>query len=118
MAMALLPSMQHAAMIGGMTCQINFWLVRSGHYLRLCAAIPPVDPSDAYDANASITTYDSPGLFLSRLDTAIFEQAKVSEIKAAVIHALGTLNQVFTIPAIDLSPAQLDTLELQSHTIN
>jgi hypothetical protein len=105
-------------MIGGMTCQINFWLVRRGPFLRLCATVPPIALSDAYDAKASMTTYDSPGSFLSRLDPAIFEQAKVCEIKTVVIHAIGTLNQVFIIPAIDLSPAQLGTLELQGHPIN
>jgi hypothetical protein len=86
--------------------------------LRLCAAIPPVDPSDGYDANASLITYDSPGSFLARLNTTIFEQHKIREIKKVVIQAIGTLNQVFTISAIDLSPAQLGILGLQVHAIN
>jgi hypothetical protein len=105
-------------MIGGMTCQMNFWLTRSGPALRLCAAIPPVNQSGAYDAKASITTYDSPGSFFSRLDITLFEQAKVDEIKTAVIHAIGTLDQVFTISEIELSPVQFGTLGLESHSIN
>jgi hypothetical protein len=80
--------------------------------------MPPVGPSSACDTKSSIITYGSPGEFFSRLDTRIFEQEKVDEIKMAVIHAIGTLDQVFTIAGIDLSPTQLDTLGLQGQTIH
>jgi hypothetical protein len=101
-----------------MTCQINFWLVRSGPCLRLCAAIPPVNQSDANETKMQTATYASPGSFFSRLDKTIFEEAKVNTIKALVIHAIGTLDQVFTIPEIDLTPEQLGTLGIAPHDIN
>jgi hypothetical protein len=105
-------------MMGGMTCQMNFWLVRRGPCLRLCAAIPSFDGSSGCDAKPPIVTYDSPGTFFSRLDATIFEPEKVEQIKRTVIHAIGTLDQVVTIAAIDLNPAQLGTLDLKEQTIH
>ena len=100
-----------------MTYQIDFWLVRSDSCLRLCAAIPPIQGRDGGDAKALIVTYESPGSFFSRLDTAIFEPKKVNQIKTAVIHAIGTLDRVFSIDAIDLNPTQVGKLGLQDQAI-
>jgi hypothetical protein len=108
---------QHAAMMGGMTCQMNFWLVRSGPCLRLCAAVPPLGENDTGDASPLTVTYDSPGSFFSRLDTTIFEREKMDEIKTTVMQAIGTLDEVFTIEAIDFNPTQLGTLGLQDQPV-
>lgn len=105
-------------MMGGMTCQMNFWLVRSGPCLQLCAALPPLHRTGGSDGKPSTVIYDSPGTFFSRLDTAIFEREKMEQIKATVIQAIGTLNQVFTIAAIELNPAQLGTLGLRDQAIH
>ena len=106
-----------ADIISGMTYQINFWLVRSDSCLRLCAAIPSLQGPNDGDAKAPIVTYESPGSFFSRLDTAIFEREKVDQIKTAVIHAIGTLDRVFSIAAIDLNQTQVGTLGLQDQAI-
>jgi hypothetical protein len=102
-----------AAIIGSMTYQMNFWLVRSDSCLRLCAAIPPLHGTDDSEAKPPIVTYESPGAFFSRLDTAVFEREKVEQMKTTVIQAIGTLGHVFTVAAIDVNPAQLGKLCLQ-----
>lgn len=84
-------------MIGYMTYQMNFWLVRSDSCLRLCAAIPLLQETDGGNAKPPIVTYESPGSFFSRLDTTIFEWRMLEQIKTTVIRAIGTLDQVFTI---------------------
>ena len=102
-----------AAIIGSMTYQMNFWLVRSDSCLRLCAAIPSLHGTDDAEAKPPTVTYESPGAFFSRLDTPVFEREKAEQIKTTVIQAIGTLGQVFTVAAIDLNPAQLGKLCLQ-----
>ncbi len=49
-----------------------------------------------------MSTYASPGAFLSCLDTVISDPANVGNKETAVIHAIGTLNQVLSI--FDLAP--------------
>ena len=110
-------TVQQAAIMGEMTYQMNFWLVRSDSCLRLCAAIPPLHGTDGSEAKPSIVTYESPGTFFARLDRAIFEREKVDRIKATVIRAIGTLGQVVTIAAIDLNPEQLGRLCIQDQAI-
>ena len=108
----------HAAIMGEMTYQMNFWLVRSDCCLRLCAAaIPPLHGTDGSEAKPPIVTYASPGSFFSRLDTAIFEREQVEQIKTKVLQAIGTLGQVVTIAAIDLNPAQFGTLCMRDQAI-
>ena len=101
-----------------MTCQLNFWLFRSGPSLRLCAVIPARNFRGVGTVPAAATTYASPGSFLARLDATIFDSAKTQEIKSAVFHAIGTLDHVFTIPEIDLSAEQIGTLGLGSTNLN
>jgi hypothetical protein len=94
-----------------MKYQFSFWLIRSGPRLKLCAAIPrrnPVDPDTTEEGSVAI--FASPGSFLSRLQTAIVEQAKIDEIKTVVVKAIGTLDHVFTTDSIELHPEQLVTL--------
>ena len=68
-------------MISDMTYQMDFWLVRSGSSLRLCAEIPSRGQLNDCDSRATVVTHDSPGAFFSRLDTTLFEQEKLEQIK-------------------------------------
>jgi hypothetical protein len=90
--------------------QVSFWLERSGSALELCAAIPATDQK-ADTMKSSLTSYESPNAFLSRLGTCL-DKGEVSRIKSAVFHALGTLGQVYTIDQIHLSPEKLEELGL------
>jgi hypothetical protein len=90
--------------------QVSFWLARSGTALELCAAIPPTDHKT--DTNkAPFTSYESPAVFLSRIDRCL-DKSESSRIKSAVLRALGTLGEVYTIDRIDLSPETLRRLGL------
>lgn len=97
-----------------MTQQMSLWLARRGPALELCAVIPSTDQQ--IDVRKSrFTRYASPGSFLSRIDTS-FDEDEVVRIKGAVLRAMGTLDQVFTIDEINLSPEKLRRLGLT--TIN
>ena len=63
-------------------------------------------------------TFDSPGTFLSHLNAEVFDPAKVNEIKTAVIRAIGTLDDVFLIPEIELSAKQIEVLGFGSSGFN
>jgi hypothetical protein len=92
---------------------MNFWLSRIGSSLRLCAVIPANAKGDLAKA---ATIYASPGEFLTRLDPKVIGAENASEIRKAIIHGIGTLNEVFTVSEIELNPAQISSLGLVNET--
>ncbi len=72
---------------------------------------------DAHEGKLRTITYDSTGSFLSRLNAAVFDHETADKMKTTVVHALGTLDEVFTLPEMNLTPVQLGTLGIDCESI-